>query len=57
MYVLYYTSMLQCWHFVCVLVRTDHPCLGVGRHMFITQPSLSDSFIGCSEVTGEIIMT
>jgi hypothetical protein len=32
MYVLYYASMLQCWHLVWILVRTDHPCLGVGRH-------------------------
>jgi hypothetical protein len=32
MYVLYYTSMLWCWHLVWILVRTDHPCLGVGCH-------------------------
>jgi hypothetical protein len=32
MYVLYYASMLQCWHLVCILVTTDHPCLGVGCH-------------------------
>jgi hypothetical protein len=28
----YYASMLRCWHIVWILVRTDHPCLGVGRH-------------------------
>jgi hypothetical protein len=28
MYVLYYASMLQCWHLVWIMVRTDHPCLG-----------------------------
>jgi hypothetical protein len=32
MYVLYYTSMLQCWQLVWILVRTNHPCLGVGCH-------------------------
>jgi hypothetical protein len=32
MYVLYYASMLQCWHLVWILVRTDHPYLGVGCH-------------------------
>jgi hypothetical protein len=32
MYVLYYASMLRCWHLVWILVRTDHLCLGVGRH-------------------------
>jgi hypothetical protein len=35
MYVLYYESMLQCWQLVWILVRTNHPCLGVGRHMYI----------------------
>jgi hypothetical protein len=29
---LYYASMLRCWHLIWILVRTDHPCLGVGRH-------------------------
>jgi hypothetical protein len=24
--------MLRCWHLVRILVRTDHPCLGVGCH-------------------------
>jgi hypothetical protein len=28
----YYASMLRCWHLVWILVRTDHPCLGVGCH-------------------------
>jgi hypothetical protein len=32
MYVLYYVSMLRYWHLVWILVRTDHPCLGVGHH-------------------------
>jgi hypothetical protein len=30
----YYASMLQCWHLVRILVRTDHPCLGVVCHRF-----------------------
>jgi hypothetical protein len=34
MYVLYYASMLRCWHLVCILVRTDHPCLGLGCHTY-----------------------
>jgi hypothetical protein len=29
----YYASTLQCWHLVWILVRTDHPCLGVGCHI------------------------
>jgi hypothetical protein len=32
MYVLYYASMLQYWHLIWILVRTNHPCLGVGCH-------------------------
>jgi hypothetical protein len=28
----YYASMLQCWHLIWILIRTDHPCLGVGCH-------------------------
>jgi hypothetical protein len=32
MYVLYYASMLRCWHLIRILVRTNHPCLGVGCH-------------------------
>jgi hypothetical protein len=29
----YYASMLRCWHLVWILVRTEHPCLGVGCHI------------------------
>jgi hypothetical protein len=29
----YYASMLRCWHLVWILVRIDHPCLGVGCHI------------------------
>jgi hypothetical protein len=40
----YYASMLQCWHLVWILVRTDHPCLGVGCHIEkVKLASLSDS--------------
>jgi hypothetical protein len=28
----YYASMVRCWHLVWILVRIDHPCLGVGCH-------------------------
>jgi hypothetical protein len=33
MYVLYYASILQCCQLVWILVRADHPCLGVGCHI------------------------
>jgi hypothetical protein len=32
MYVLYYAPMLWCWYLIWILVRTDHPFLGVGCH-------------------------
>jgi hypothetical protein len=35
MYVLYYASMLRCWHLLWILVRTGHPCLGVGCHNYV----------------------
>jgi hypothetical protein len=38
MYV-YYASMLRCWHLVWILVRTDHPYLGVECHTWYL-PSL-----------------
>jgi magnesium-transporting ATPase (P-type) len=28
----YYASMFRCWHLVWILVRTDHPYIGVGCH-------------------------
>jgi hypothetical protein len=28
----YYASMLRCWHLIWILIKTDHPCLGVGCH-------------------------
>jgi hypothetical protein len=28
----YYASTLHYWYLVWILVRTDHPCLGVGCH-------------------------
>jgi hypothetical protein len=34
MYVLYYASMLRCWHLIWILVRTEHPCLGVVCHIY-----------------------
>jgi hypothetical protein len=27
----YYASMLRCWHLIWILVRTDHPCLGLSQ--------------------------
>jgi hypothetical protein len=30
----YYVSMFRCWHLIWILVRTDHPCFGVGCHSF-----------------------
>jgi hypothetical protein len=36
----YYTSMLRCWHLIWILVRTDHPCLGVGCHNIETLTKL-----------------
>jgi hypothetical protein len=46
MYGLYCASMLRCWHLVWMLVRTDHPCLGVGRHsmVFIKISCIEQSF-------------
>jgi hypothetical protein len=35
MYVLYYASMLRHWHLAWILVRFEHPCLGVGCHTVI----------------------
>jgi hypothetical protein len=32
MYVMYCALMLQCWQLIRILVRTNHPCLRVGRH-------------------------
>jgi hypothetical protein len=40
MHVLYYVSMLQCWQLVWILVRTNHHCLGVGRHMLCMRSKL-----------------
>jgi hypothetical protein len=39
MYVLCYASMLWCWHLVFILVRTDHPYLGVGCHTHVIHNS------------------
>jgi hypothetical protein len=36
----YYASILRCWHLVWILVRTDHPCLGVGCHTKAWKPLL-----------------
>jgi hypothetical protein len=35
----YYASMLRFWHLVWILVRTDHPCLGVGYHRDKPRPT------------------
>jgi hypothetical protein len=32
MYVMYNALMLQCCQLVCIMVRTNHPCLRVGCH-------------------------
>jgi hypothetical protein len=32
-----YALMLRCWHLVWILVRTDHPDLGVGCHIILYQ--------------------
>jgi hypothetical protein len=32
MYAMYYMLILQCWQLVRILVRTNHPCLRVGRY-------------------------
>jgi hypothetical protein len=32
MYARYYASMLRCWQLIRILVKTNHPCLRVGRH-------------------------
>jgi hypothetical protein len=38
----YYASMLQCWHLVWILVRTDYPYLGVGCHTQVRFLSRAD---------------
>jgi hypothetical protein len=35
----YYASLLRCWQLVWILVRTDHPFLGVGCHKCICKCS------------------
>jgi hypothetical protein len=40
MYMLYYASMLRCWHLVRILVRTNHPCLGMGCHTHLPKLQL-----------------
>jgi hypothetical protein len=37
MYAMYYASMPQCWQLVKILVRTNHPYLRVGRHIFVVK--------------------
>jgi hypothetical protein len=37
MYVMYYASMIRCWQLVWILVKTNHPCLRVGRHKSISE--------------------
>jgi hypothetical protein len=32
--------MLRCWHLLWILVRTDHPCLGVGCHTYVFRINL-----------------
>jgi hypothetical protein len=34
MYAMYYVSMLQSCELARILVRTNHPCLRVGRHTY-----------------------
>jgi hypothetical protein len=51
MYVLYYASMLQHWHLVWILVRTDHPCLGVGFHKLRPQAKLTSCVVLHLEIT------
>jgi hypothetical protein len=43
MYVLYYASILHCWHLVWILVRIDYPCLGVGCHTHDTRGGATGS--------------
>jgi hypothetical protein len=46
MYVLYYASILWCWHLVWILVRTDYPCLGVGCHSWYQSQILILGLVG-----------
>jgi hypothetical protein len=36
----YYASMFRCWHLVWILVRTDHPCLGLRCHTSTMSPQI-----------------
>jgi hypothetical protein len=35
LYVMYYVSLLQKWHPIMILVRTDHPYLRLGCHTLL----------------------
>jgi hypothetical protein len=45
MYVMYYALILWCWQLVWILVKTNHPCLRVGRRI-----ALNPHFIGLRQV-------
>jgi hypothetical protein len=47
--------MLQCWHLVWILVRTDHPCLGVGWHtrLIPLAPERGEKIGGVAALSGE----
>jgi hypothetical protein len=49
MYMLFYASMLRSWHLVWILVRTDHPCLGVGCHKHLHSRSCTVLGVGETE--------
>jgi hypothetical protein len=48
----YYASMLRCWHLVWILVRTNHPCLGVGCHSEVVRNKACLVAQGFSQVEG-----
>jgi hypothetical protein len=48
MYVLYYASMLRCWHLIWILVRTNHSCLGVDVTGCMLDQVYSIPFMGSS---------
>jgi hypothetical protein len=39
----YYASMLRCWYLIWILVRTDHPCLGVRWILLLLRKGAPDS--------------
>jgi hypothetical protein len=56
MYVMYYVSMLQCWQFIWILVKTNHPFVRVGRHRGLVPLSLCGLPTSAPTLKGEVVV-